>query len=343
MNELILRAPDDWHVHLRDGEVMRAVLPYTARQFRRAMVMPNLKPPITTVELARGYRDLILAAIPQGVQFEPLMTLYLTDALTAQELEFAATVGWIKAVKLYPAGATTHSQAGIRDLDRIEPLLGALEQSGLALLVHAEVTDPDVDVFDREKVFIDRYLSKWCKKFKSLRIVLEHVTTAEGVDFVLSHKNGVAATVTPHHLMWNRNAMFEGGLRPHAYCLPVLKREEHRLKLRKVVASGDPRFFLGTDSAPHSRRLKEASCGCAGVFNAHAALEIYAQVFEEMGCLERLEAFASEFGPDFYGLPLNEGKVRLVRQEWQVADELDFPQGSIVPMLAGQRLNWKLS
>lgn len=341
---LTLRAPDDFHVHFREGEALRRVVPYTARAFCRAMVMPNLRPPVAGVEQARQYRDLILAALPEGVVFEPLMTLYLTHSLTRSEIQLAAKNPWIRAVKLYPAGATTHSQAGIQDLSRIEPLLEELEEAGLPLLVHAEVTDSEVDVFDREKVFIDRYLSRWVKKFSALRVVLEHVTTAEGVDFVMSQEQGLAATVTPQHLLWNRNELFRGGLQPHAYCLPVLKREEHRLRIREVVFQGDSRFFLGTDTAPHPRRAKESACGCAGIFSAPVALEIYAQIFEEMGCLGKLEAFASEWGARFYGLPLNQRKIQLVREDWQVPEEFELGTGqSVVPLWAGRVLRWRLS
>ncbi len=332
---LTIRRPDDWHVHLRDGDMLRTVAPYTARQFARAIVMPNLVPPITTVDAAAAYRERIVAAARDG--FIPLMTCYLTDETSPDEVErgFKDSV-WI-AAKLYPAGATTNSASGVTDIRRIYPLLERMERIGMVLCVHGEVTDPDVDVFDREAVFIERVLSKVRPDFPELKIVFEHVTTAEAVQFVEQSSN-VAATVTPQHLVINRNALFQGGLRPHAYCLPIAKREKHRLAVRKAATSGSPKFFLGTDSAPHSREAKESACGCAGIFNAPFALESYAQVFEDEGALDRFEAFASLNGPRFYGLPLNEDAVTLERRDVDVPDEID----DLVPFHAGETLRWRL-
>ena len=332
---LTIRRPDDWHAHLRDGEMLAKVAPYTARQFARAIVMPNLAPPITGVDAARDYRKRILEATPPG--FTPLMTCYLTDETDPEELErgFSEAV-WI-AAKLYPAGATTNSASGVTDIRNIYPALTRMEKIGMVLCIHGEVTDPAVDVFDREAVFIDRILSKLAEDFPGLRIVLEHITTAEAAEFVSSAPENVAATVTPQHLIINRNALFAGGLRPHAYCLPVAKREKHRLAVRKAATSGSPKFFLGTDSAPHARSAKESACGCAGIFNAPFALESYVSVFEEEGALDRFEAFASVNGPNFYGLPLNDGCVTLERAEVQVPGEI---QG-LVPFHAGETLRWR--
>jgi dihydroorotase len=331
---LTIRRPDDWHVHLRDGEMLRVVAPYTARQFARAIVMPNLVPPITTVEAARAYRDRIIAAAGPG--FTPLMTCYLTDDTSPDEIArgFEESV-WI-AAKLYPAGATTNSASGVTDIRNIYPTLALMEKIGMVLCVHGEVTDPDVDVFNREREFLDRVLRPVVREFPELKIVLEHITTADAVDWVRDMI--VAATITPQHLMINRNAMFAGGLRPHAYCLPVPKREEHRLAIRRTAVSGLPNIFLGTDSAPHAREAKESACGCAGIFNAPFALESYATVFDEEGALDRFEAFASENGPRFYGLPLNEGTITLERGECEVPDQI----GGIVPFHAGETLSWKL-
>jgi dihydroorotase len=332
---LTIRRPDDWHVHLRDGDMLRTVAPYTARQFARAIVMPNLVPPITTVDAAAAYCERIFAAAGQG--FTPLMTCYLTDETSPDEVErgFKDSV-WI-AAKLYPAGATTNSASGVTDFRRIYPVFERMERIGMVLCVHGEVTDPDVDVFDREAVFIERVLSTAVKDFPRLKIVLEHVTTADAVDFVLAAGPHVAATVTPQHLIINRNAIFAGGLRPHAYCLPVAKREKHRLAVRKAAVSGDPKFFLGTDSAPHSREAKESACGCAGIFNAPFALESYATVFEEEGALDRFEAFASINGARFYGLAVNEETATLEKSETTVPDEVE----GIVPFHAGETLGWK--
>ena len=334
---LTIRRPDDWHVHLRDGEMLKTVAPYTARQFARAIVMPNLGPPVTTVEAACAYRDRIAAAA--GTGFTPLMTCYLTDQTSADEIARGFEAGaWI-AAKLYPAGATTNSASGVADVRNIYPVLKRMQAIGMVLCVHGEVTDPDVDVFDREAVFIERVLEPVTREFPALKIVLEHITTIQAAEFVKAKGPNIAATVTPQHLVINRNAMFAGGLRPHAYCLPVPKREEQRLAVRKAVTSGSAKFFLGTDSAPHSREAKESACGCAGIFNAPFALESYATVFEEEGALDRLEAFASVNGPQFYGLPLNEGTVTLERAEVEVPDEI----AGLVPFHAGQTLRWRFA
>ncbi len=344
MNEaLTIDLPDDWHVHLRDGVGLDAVVAHTARQFGRAIVMPNLKPPVTTVALASAYRDRILKALPAGSGFQPLMTLYLTEATTPRDIEEASQTDWLKAVKYYPAGATTHSEAGVRDLDNSHEVLAAMEAIGFPLLIHGEVTDPAVDVFDRERVFIERHLIPLVLRYPRLRIVLEHITTAAAVKFVLAAEDHVAATVTPHHLLYNRNAMFQGGVRPHLYCLPVLKREENRQALLRAVTSGNPKFFLGTDSAPHARHTKEAACGCAGIYNAHAALELYAEAFEQAGALGRLEGFASHYGADFYGVPRHTRRVTLVRSPWTVPELYPFgPSGQLVPLRAGETLSWRL-
>ena len=338
---LVIRRPDDWHVHLRDGDMLKAVAGYTARQFARAIVMPNLVPPVTTVARAETYRKRILAALPSGSGFTPLMTCYLTDAADPAEIASGHRSGAWVACKLYPAGATTHSDRGVTDLRRIYPALEAMQRIGMPLLVHGEVTDPDVDVFDRERVFVERRLAALARDFPELRIVLEHVTTAEGVDFVETGGPNLAATVTPQHLVINRNAMFEGGLRPHAYCLPVAKREAHRLAVRRAATSGSPKFFLGTDSAPHTVEAKQSACGCAGIFNAPFALETYATVFEEEGAIGRLEAFASENGPRFYGLPLNEDCITLERAPVEVPESLPAAGTRIVPFRAGETLQWR--
>jgi dihydroorotase len=332
---LTIRRPDDWHVHLRDGEMLRTVAPYTARQFGRAIVMPNLVPPITTIEAASSYRERIVAAA--GPEFTPLMTCYLTDQADPGELArgFEESV-WI-AAKLYPAGATTNSASGVTNIRNISPALERMERIGMVMCVHGEVTDPQVDVFDREAVFIERVLGPVTRDFPGLKIVLEHVTTSEAVQFVQSAGPNIAATVTPQHLHLNRNALFAGGLRPHAYCLPIAKREEHRLAVRKAATSGSPKFFLGTDSAPHMREAKESACGCAGIFNAPFALESYATVFDEEDALDRFEAFASEHGPRFYGLPLNDSTITLERVEAQVPEMID----GVVPFHAGQTLGWR--
>ncbi|MEO7251584.1 MAG: dihydroorotase [Arenimonas sp.] len=339
---LTLTRPDDWHLHLRDGETLRAVLPDTARRFGRAIVMPNLSPPVRSVNEALAYRSRILAALPATMRFEPLMTLYLTDSTTPAEITRARQSGSVTAVKYYPAGATTNSQSGVTDLKHCAAVFAEMQAVGLPLLVHGEVTDPEVDVFDREAVFIERHLRALVEDFPELRIVLEHVTTQEGVDFVRESRAGVAATITAHHLLMNRNALFRGGLRPHAYCLPVIKRERHRQALVAAAISGDARFFLGTDSAPHPRQAKESACGCAGIYTAHAAIELYAEAFDAVGALDRLEAFASFHGPDFYRLPRNTGSITLTRQDWLVPAELPMGADLLVPLRAGESIAWRL-
>jgi dihydroorotase len=340
--ELTLTRPDDWHLHVRDGAALRDVLAHTARQFARAIIMPNLQPPVTTTAQALAYRERILSALPAGSGFQPLMTLYLTDRTSAGDINKAVASGLVHAVKLYPAGATTHSDAGVTDIRNTYPALEAMLEHGMPLLVHAEVTDPEVDVFDRERVFINRVLEPLTVRYPGLKIVLEHVTTREGIFFVESAPDTVAATITAHHLLLNRNAMFRGGLQPHAYCLPVLKRETHREALLEAATGGNRKFFLGTDSAPHARERKEAACGCAGIYTAHAALELYAQAFEDAGALHRLEAFASHFGPDFYGLPRNTQTITLEKADWQVPDSYAMGDARLVPMHAGQTLHWRL-
>lgn len=340
--ELTLTRPDDWHLHLRDGPALASVLPDTARRFARAIVMPNLKPPVTTTEMARAYRQRILAALPPGLAFEPLMTLYLTDNTPPAEISAARASGLVHGVKYYPAGATTHSDAGVTDISRCFDTLAVMEEVGMPLLIHGEVTDPGVDVFDREAVFIERVLMPLLKRFPRLKVVLEHITTRDAVQFVESAPPNVAATITVHHLLYNRNAMFAGGIRPHMYCLPVLKRETHRQALLAAATSGNPKFFLGTDSAPHARHAKETACGCAGIYTAHAAIELYAEVFEAMGALSRLEVFASFHGADFYGLPRNRDRLTLVRETWTVPRELAFGQDTLVPLRAGETVAWRL-
>ncbi|HEX9179380.1 MAG TPA: dihydroorotase [Burkholderiales bacterium] len=340
---LRITRPDDWHLHLRDGESLRAVVAHSAQRFARAIVMPNLKPPVTTVEAAARYRERILAALPAGAGFEPLMTLYLTDATPVPEIARAVASGYVRAVKLYPAGATTHSDAGVTDVARCHGALEAMEKLGLPLLVHGEVTDAAVDVFDRERVFIERVLAPLVQRYPGLRVVLEHITTRDGVQFVLESGPNIAGTLTAHHLLMNRNAMFEGGIRPHHYCLPVLKREEHRHALVAAAVSGNPRFFLGTDSAPHARSTKEAACGCAGMYTAHAGIELYAEVFEQAGALDRLEAFASFHGPDFYRVPRNQDTITLLRQAWEVPRHYPFGDDTLVPMRAGATVPWTLA
>ena len=342
--QITITRPDDWHLHLRDGEALAAVLPHTARQFARAIVMPNLKPPVTTVEQAAAYRDRILAALPAGMAFEPLMTLYLTDNTPPAEVAKAAASGFVKAVKLYPAGATTNSDAGLTDITRAYDTLAEMERVGLPLLVHGEVTDPAVDLFDREKVFIDTVLAPVVQRFPKLKVVMEHITTKDAAEFVVAAPATVAATITVHHLLYNRNAIFLGGVRPHWYCLPVLKRETHREALVAAAISGNPKFFLGTDSAPHAKGTKEAACGCAGCYTAYAALELYAEAFEQAGALDRLEAFASFFGADWYGLPRNRDTVTLVREAWTVPASYPYlASDPIVPLRAGETLAWKMA
>ncbi|MDD5247619.1 MAG: dihydroorotase [Rhodocyclaceae bacterium] len=340
---LTLIRPDDWHLHLRDGAALAAVVADTARRFGRAVVMPNLKPPVTTVEQAGAYRARILAALPAGSAFEPLMTLYLTDNTAPAEIERAKASGFVHAVKLYPAGATTNSAAGVTDLARCRATLARMEALGLPLLVHGEATDPAVDVFDREAVFIERVLAPLLQDFPGLRLVLEHVTTQEGVDFVRASGTNVAATITAHHLLMNRNAIFAGGIRPHHYCLPVLKREAHRQALVAAAVSGSVQFFLGTDSAPHAKGAKEAACGCAGCYTAHAGIELYAEVFEAAGALDRLEAFAAFHGADFYGLPRNRERITLVKESWTVPAVVPYgAEETLVPLRAGETVAWRL-
>jgi len=342
-DSITIRRPDDWHVHLRDGALLRDTVPYTAHQFGRAIVMPNLAPPVTTSAEAAAYRARIEAAIPEGVDFTPLMVLYLTDATDPADVAAGFADGTLTACKLYPAHATTNSAHGVTDLANIRSVLEMMQEIGMPFLVHGEVTDAATDIFDREAVFIERVLEPALRDFPGLRTVFEHITTRQAADFVLAAGENVAATITPHHLMINRNAIFAGGLRPHAYCLPVAKREEHRLALRKAATSGSAKFFLGTDTAPHLVQAKESGCGCAGIFNAPTALESYATVFDEEGALDRLEAFASENGPRFYGLPLNDGRVTLERADNAVPARLPMGEGEIVPWLAGETMRWRFA
>ncbi len=339
---LKITRPDDWHLHLRDGAALKAVLPDTAKQFARAIVMPNLRPPVTTTELAIAYRQRILDALPADLNFEPLMTLYLTDNTTAEEIAIAKASGIVHGVKLYPAGATTNSDSGVTNLGHCVKALEAMEKLGMPLLAHAEVTDADVDVFDREKVFIERNMAPLLNKFPALKIVFEHITTKDAADFVTDSPNNVVATITAHHLLMNRNDMFKGGIQPHHYCLPILKREEHRVALVKAATSGNAKFFLGTDSAPHAKHTKEAACGCAGMYTAHTAMELYAEAFENASSLDKLEGFASFYGADFYGLPRNNEKITLVKETWKVPDHLPFDGDVLVPLRAGQLLGWRV-
>jgi dihydroorotase len=343
MNTLTLRRPDDWHVHLRDGAALAAVVKFTAQRFGRAIVMPNLQPAITTAALARAYRERIMAALPANTRFEPLLTLYLTNATTPEEIDRAQATGFIHGVKLYPAGATTHSDAGVTDIAAVYGVLARMEEIGMPLLVHGETPHPEVDVFDRETHFIDAVLQPLLDRFPSLRVVFEHITTARAVEFVTAARAGVAATITPQHLLHNRNAIFSGGIRPHYYCLPILKRERDRQALLGAATSGNPRFFLGTDSAPHERAAKESACGCAGMFTAHAAIELYAEVFESAGRLNRLEPFASHFGADFYRLPRHDDTITLIKESWVPPDVYDFGNGALVPYRAGGSIAWRLA
>jgi dihydroorotase len=342
MQQLTLIRPDDWHLHLRDGALMRSVLTDTARQFARAIVMPNLRPPVTTTGQALAYRERILAALPAGMEFEPLMTLYLTDNTSVEEIRKAKQSGLIHAVKFYPAGATTNSDAGVTDLRKAYAALEEMQRCGMPLLVHGEVTDPAVDVFDRESVFINRILQPLLRDLPELRLVFEHITTSDAAQFVAEATDNIAATITAHHLLYNRNAMLVGGIRPHYYCLPLLKREAHREALVIAATSGSKKFFLGTDSAPHAQHTKENACGCAGCYTAHAALEFYAEVFEQAGALDKLEGYASFFGADFYGLPRNTQKITLHKEEWQVPATLGFGEHRLVPLRAGEMMKWKL-
>lgn len=340
--KITITRPDDWHLHLRDGEALATVLPHSARQFNRAIIMPNLRPPVTSVATAAEYRARILAALPTGFSFEPLMTLYLTDNTPAEEIRRAIDSGFVKAVKLYPAGATTNSDAGVTDLAKCDAALAEMEKTGIPLLVHGEVTDPEIDIFDREKIFINTVMQPLLARHPGLRVVFEHVTTKDAVEFVASAGDNVAATITAHHLLYNRNAIFTGGIRPHYYCLPILKREIHRQALVHAATSGNSRFFLGTDSAPHARSAKETSCGCAGCYTAHAALELYAEAFDIAGALDKLEAFASFNGPDFYRLPRNTTMVTLEKQEWAVPESYAYAGEQLVPLRAGESMRWKL-
>ena len=343
MTSLTLTRPDDWHLHLRDDEALAAVVGASARQMGRAIIMPNLKPPVTTTEQALAYRERILAALPEGSAFEPLMTLYLTDRTPAEEIERAHASGLVQAVKLYPAGATTNSDSGVTDLRHCDAAIAAMARLGMPLLVHGEVTDAEIDIFDREAVFIERVMKPLLERHPALRVVFEHITTADAAEFVTAAPANVAATITAHHLLYNRNHMLVGGIRPHYYCLPILKRERHRQALLAAATSGNPKFFLGTDSAPHAQGDKESACGCAGAYTAPAAIELYAEAFEAAGALARLEGFSSHFGPDFYGLPRNADTITLVREPWQLPTSLPYAAGQrIVPLRAGETLAWKL-
>jgi len=340
--ELEISRPDDWHLHLRDEALMHSVLPDTARQFARAIIMPNLRPPVTNTAQALAYRERILAAVPAGILFEPLMTLYLTDNTSAEEIRRAKQSSVLHAVKYYPAGATTNSDAGVTNMRKAYPALEEMQRCGMPLLVHGEVTDPAVDIFDREAVFIERVLQPLLRDLPALRVVFEHITTADAAQYVRDAPENIAATLTVHHLLYNRNAMFAGGMRPHYYCLPVLKRETHRKALVNAAISGNPKFFLGTDSAPHAQHTKENACGCAGIYSAHTAIELYAEAFEQAGALDRLEAFASFHGADFYRLPRNTGLIKLRREDWQVPATLEFGGQRLVPLRAGETVRWKL-
>lgn len=341
-NKITITRPDDWHLHLRDGQALNAVAPFSAKQFARAIIMPNLNPPVTTVVQAVEYLDRILAAV-DGTDFEPLMTLYLTDNTPASEIVAARKSCFIKGLKLYPAGATTNSDAGVTDIRRCDAALEEMQKAGLPLLIHGEATAPDIDIFDRENIFIEKTLQPLTQRFPELKIVFEHITTKEAADFVLQSADNIAATITPHHLLFNRNAMFQGGLQPHHYCLPVLKRDSHQQALLEIIRSGSNKFFLGTDSAPHAKSKKESACGCAGIFSAHAAIEIYTSIFEQQNALHNLEAFASFNGPDFYGLPRNSKTITLTKEDWQIPEEYSLGADKLVPFLAGHTINWKLA
>lgn len=340
--QITLIRPDDWHLHLRDDEAMASVVAHSAERFARAIVMPNLKPPVTTTAMAQAYRERILAALPQMSDFNPLMTLYMTDRISSDEVIAAKQSGIVKGIKLYPAGATTHSDAGVTDIRNCYPALETMQKEGLPLLIHAEVTDPDVDIFDREQVFIDRHLQPLARDFPALPMVFEHVTTKQAVDFVRAAEGNIAATITVQHLMYNRNAMLVGGIRPHYYCLPILKRESHQAALIAAATSGEPHFFLGTDSAPHPQHAKECACGCAGCYTAHAAIELYAEVFEGADALDKLEGFASLFGPDFYRLPRNRDKIILEKRPWKSPQSYQFGEDRVVPLRSGETISWRL-
>ena len=343
MQQLTLTRPDEWHLHLRDGALMHSVLQDSARQFARAIVMPNLKPPVATTSQAQAYRTRILAALPASSRFQPLMTLYLTDNTTAQEIQRAKASGVVYAVKLYPAGATTNSDAGVTDIRKAYPALEEMQRIGMPLLAHGEVTDPAVDIFDREAVFIKRVMAPLLRDLPELRVVFEHITTREAAQFVTDSPDNIAATITAHHLLYNRNALLAGGIRPHYYCLPVLKREAHREALVKAATSGNKKFFLGTDSAPHAQQTKENACGCAGIYTAHAAVELYAEAFEQLNALDKLEGFASFYGADFYRLPRNTGTITLRKESWQVPDSIAFGEHRLVPLRAGDAIKWKIA
>lgn len=342
-DQLTLTCPDDWHLHLRDGALLRDLVPHTARCFARAIVMPNLKPPVTTTDAAQRYRERVLAAVPKGADFTPLMTLYLTDNTSPDEIRRARASGIVHGVKLYPAGATTNSDSGVTDIGKPWAALETMAETGLPLLVHGEVTDPDVDIFERETVFIERVLAPLAAQLPELKIVLEHITTAGAVEFVLGASSNIAATITPQHLLHNRNALFQGGIRPHYFCLPILKQEADRAALIKAAVSGNPKFFLGTDSAPHAQHAKETACGCAGMFTAHAAIELYAEIFAAAGTLDKLEAFASFHGADFYGLPRNQRKITLTRKSWLVPGDYRFGDAKLVPYRADEPVHWSLA
>ena len=342
-NSITITRPDDWHLHLRDGATLASVLPHTARQFARAIIMPNLKPPVTTTEQALAYRERILAALPAGMQFEPLMTLYLTDNTTPEEILRAKASGVIHAVKLYPAGATTNSDAGVTDVRKCYAALEAMQRVGMPFLMHGEVTDPDIDIFDREAVFIDRIMTPLRRDMPELKVVFEHITTKEAAQYVSESGPSTAATITAHHLLYNRNELFKGGIRPHYYCLPVLKRETHRLALVQAATSGNARFFLGTDSAPHARDTKEHACGCAGCYTALHAMELYAHAFDQAGALDKLEGFASIHGPAFYKLPRNSGTMTLVRESWTLPAELAMGNATVVPLNGGETIDWAMA
>ena len=343
MTTLTITRPDDWHLHLRDGAAMRDVLPHTAARFGRAIVMPNLKPPVTTTDLAQAYRERIVDALPAGSRFEPLMTLYLTDNTRPDEIVRAKQSGVVHAVKYYPAGATTNSDSGVTAIEKCFPVLEAMARADMPLLVHGEVTDASVDIYDRERVFIDRTLAPLVERIPGLKVVMEHITTREAAQFVISAPSRIAATITAHHLLMSRNAMFAGGVRPHLYCLPILKRELHREALMAAAVSGNPKFFLGTDSAPHARHTKENDCGCAGMYTAHAGIELYAEAFAAANALDRLEGFASFFGADYYGLPRNAEKITLVNESWNVPASVPFGPDTLVPLRAGATISWKIA
>ena len=342
MNRITLRCPDDWHIHLRDGDALTRTVNDAAKQFQRAIVMPNLVPPVKNAQQASDYRERILAKVPKGRSFEPLMVLYLTDSTTPEDIYEAHKTGFVKAVKLYPAGATTNSDSGVTDIGKLDDTLTAMQEVGMHLLVHGEVTNSDIDIFDREQVFIERVLKPLCSKFPSLKVVLEHITTTQAVEFVSSAADNVAATITAHHLLFNRNDMLAGGIRPHYYCLPILKRNIHQQALINAAISGNPKFFLGTDSAPHAIDKKEAACGCAGSYTAFAAIELYTEAFERANALDMLENFASGFGPDFYGLPRNENTITLQKESWQVPNSLTFGGDILKPIRAGEEISWRL-